>query len=146
MSKSSEGRKKPAEVIRMDAISVSIRAKPIDVWEFIANLNNWKQFSEFGKDIEQVDDDEWIFHTSQGDVRVIPKFDREKLLLDSICIVPSGEEQFIPYRVAVSGEGSELIMTNQQTKSVSDEDYEEQLKWMGDELNNIKKILEKGNT
>jgi len=109
---------------------------------FVADLNNWKQFSDFGKNIEQVSETEWIAHTSQGDVRVLPKFDRDKLLLDSICIIASGEEQFIPYRVVSNGEGSELIMTNQQTASVSDADYEEQLSWMKTELQTIKQLLE----
>lgn len=57
-------------------------------------------------------------------------------------IVPSGDEQFIPYRVVPNGEGSELIMTNQQTAGVSNEEYVEQLTWMREELKNIKKIME----
>ncbi|MFZ1487719.1 MAG: hypothetical protein WAS74_01705 [Candidatus Saccharimonas aalborgensis] len=57
-------------------------------------------------------------------------------------IVPSGDEQFIPYRVVPNGEGSELIMTNQQTAGVSNEEYAEQLTWMREELKNIKKIME----
>ena len=73
---------------------------------------------------------------------MIEKFDREHLLLDTICIVPSGDEQFIPYRVVPNGEGSELIITNQQTAGVSDEEYTEQLLWMREELENIKKIME----
>lgn len=81
--------------------------------------------------------------SSQGDVRVIKKFDRERLLLDTICIVPSGDKQFIPYRVVPNGDGSELIMTNQQTASVSNEEYAEQLKWMREELENIKRIMER---
>ena len=129
-------------LFRFDTLSVSIAAKPQKVWEFVSDLNNWKQFSDFGKDLEQVSETEWIAHTSQGNVRVIPKFDREFLLLDTICIIASGEEQFIPYRVVPNGKGSELIMTNQQTASVSDEEYTEQLEWMHTELETIKKILE----
>lgn len=129
-------------MFRFDTVSVSIKAKPEKVWEFVSDPNNWKQFSDFGKDMQKVSEGEWIAHTSQGDVRVILKFDKDRLLLDQICIIPSGEKQFIPYRVVPNGEGSELIMTNQQTATVSDGDYTEQLKWMKDELNNIKKIME----
>jgi hypothetical protein len=57
-------------------------------------------------------------------------------------VIASGEEQFIPYRVVANGDGSELIMTNQQTATVSDKDYAEQLQWMKTELDMIKKILE----
>lgn len=129
-------------LFRFDTISVPIAAQPKEVWAFVADLNNWKQFSDFGKDLEQVSETEWIAHTSQGDVRILPRFDEDRLLLDSICVIASGEEQFIPYRVVANGDGSELIMTNQQTATVSDKDYAEQLQWMKTELDMIKKILE----
>lgn len=130
-------------LFHFDTISVSINAKPEAVWAFVSDLTNWKQFSDFGKQLEQASDTEWVAHTSQGDVRIIPKFDREHLLLDHICIIASGEEQFIPYRVVPNGSSSELIMTNQQTATVSDAEYAEQLGWMKEELENIKKIIEK---
>lgn len=129
-------------LFRFDTFSVSIAAKPKKVWEFVADLNNWKRFSDFGKNLEQVSETEWIAHTTQGDVRVLPKFDEDKLLLDSVCVIASGEEQLIPYRVVANGDGSELIMTNQQTATVSNQDYAEQLAWMKTELTTIKKILE----
>lgn len=127
---------------RFDTVSVSIDTSPEEVWRFVSDLNNWKLFSDFGKNLDKISDTEWVAHTSQGDVRVIPAFDKEKLLLDHWCILPSGDKQYIPYRVVPNGYGSELIMTNQQTSSVSDKDYAEQLKWMKKELETIKKILE----
>jgi hypothetical protein len=132
-------------MFHFDTVSVSIHAKPEKVWDFISNINNWPKFSEFASDIEKVKDGEWIFHTSQGDVRVIERFDKEHLLLDHVCIVQSGDEQFIPYRVVPNGEGGELMMTNQQTAGVSDEEYAEQLQWMKEELHNVKKLLEEQN-
>jgi hypothetical protein len=129
-------------LFKFDTVSVSINAKPEKVWNFVSDLLHWRQFSDFGKDIEQISDTEWIFHTSQGDVQVIPKFDKERLLLDQVCIIASGEEQFIPYRIVPNGDGCEIMMTNQQTATVNDEEYAEQLKWMTDELNNLKKIME----
>lgn len=130
-------------LFKFDTISVSINVKPEKVYEFVSELNNWKQFSDFGKDIEQIEDGKWIFHTSQGDITVLTRFDRRNMLLDHTCILKSGEEQFIPYRVVPNGDGSELIMTNFKGKTSSDKDYAQQLKWMTDELDNIKAILEK---
>lgn len=129
-------------MLRFDAVTVSIKQEPEKVWEFVADLNNWKQFSGFGPDIEQVGDNEWVAHTSWGDVKVVPKFDRQKLLLDHNYIFPSGEERFMPSRVSASGEGSVLIMTNRQTTGIPDYEYEQQLKLMENELSSIKKILE----
>ncbi len=129
-------------LFRFDTISISINARPEAVWSFVSDLNNWKQFSDFGTNLERVNETEWVAQTSQGNVRVIPKFDKEHLLLDSICIVPSGDEQFIPYRVVPNGDGAKLIMTNQQTTHVSDSEYQEQLGWMKTELETIKKLME----
>lgn len=135
----------PEKIVRVDPVLVSIKADPHEVWAFVANLNNWKQLSEFGKNLTQVNETLWIAHTPQGDVKVVPMFDEEKLLLDHLCILPSGHGQHIKYRVVPSLEGSELVMTNLQTAGVSDEDYEQQLQWTMDELNNVKKIMEEDN-
>ena len=126
---------------RFDTVSVSIMRKPQDVYEFISDLNNWPKFSDFAKKLENLQD-KWIAHTEQGDIEIIPHFDKKLLLLDSVCVLASGEEQFIPYRVVKNGEGSELIMTNYQGETSSDEDYQQQLQWMRDELENVKQLLE----
>ncbi len=126
---------------RFDTVSVSIMRKPEDVYEFISDLNNWPKFSDFAKKLENIQG-KWITHTDQGDIEIIPHFNKKLLLLDSVCVLASGEEQFIPYRVVKNGEGSELIMTNYQGKTSSDEDYQQQLQWMKDELENVKRLLE----
>lgn len=125
-----------------DTVSISIQAKPEKVWEFIADITNWKLFSDFGKNIEQINGVEWIAHTSQGDIRVIPKFDRDRLLLDQVCILASGEEQYIPYRVVPNGDGCELIMSNFKGSTSSDDEYAEQMHWLKQELLTIKELLE----
>lgn len=129
-------------MFRFDTVSVSIAAPPQTVYDFVSDINNWPQYSDFASNIEKVKDGDWLFHTSQGDVRVLERFDQAHMLVDHVCIVPSGDEQFIPYRVVPNGAGSELIMTNQQTAGVSDEEYTQQLEWMKEELQNVKKILE----
>lgn len=129
-------------LFKFDTVSVSVAAKPEKVWSFVADLNNWKLFSDFAKNIEQISDKEWVTHTSQGDVKIYPKFDKKRLLLDHKVVIASGEEQFIPYRVVPNGDGSELMMTNQQTATVSDKDYQQQLRWMKEELQTIKTTLE----
>jgi hypothetical protein len=58
----------------------------------VADINNWPKFSDFASNIEREADGEWVFHTSQVNMHVIEKFDRERMLLDTICIVPSGDE------------------------------------------------------
>jgi hypothetical protein len=133
-----------AGTFRIETDSVSIEADPVEVFRFVADLNNWKKLSDFWQDLEQVNDDEWVAHTPQGDVVIYPQFNADNLLLDHICRVPSGDVQFILYRVVKNGSGSELIISNPQTAGVSDEEYAEQLAGMKQELGNIKAILETG--
>ncbi len=124
-------------------IAVTIKCDPEKVYNYISNLGNWHEFSEFAANFERVTDDEYIAHTTQGDIRVKAFFDREHMLLDTQCILPDGEVQTIPYRVVPNKDGAELMMTNFRPKSSSKEDYEEQLHWIDVELNAAKQILEK---
>ncbi len=127
---------------RTDSVTVSINVKPDQVWDYVADLKNWKDFSEFGKNMEKVSPEEWIAHTEQGDIRVLPKFKKEQLVLDHLCILSNGEEVLIPYRVEPVGDASKLTMVNQQGESVADDDYAVQLEWMRTELETIKDLLE----
>jgi hypothetical protein len=123
--------------------AVTIKRSPKDVFDYISNLANWPEFSDFAANFERVTDREYIAHTSQGDIRVIAQFDADKLLLDTQCVLPSGEIQTIPYRVVPNQDGAELMMTNFKPISATTKDYQEQLHWMKVELNQVKNILEK---
>lgn len=71
-------------------------------------------------------------------------FDAEHLTLDQVVSLPNGDEQLIPYRIMPKGNKCELMMTNQQTSGVSDEDYAEQMGWIRQELETVRKIMESG--
>lgn len=124
-------------------LAVTIKRSPQDVYNYISNLANWPEFSDFAANFERVTDNEYIAHTSQGDVKVVALFDKKRLLLDTQCILPDGEVQTIPYRVVPNKDGAELMMTNFRPKSSSKKDYEEQLYWIEVELKRAKEILEK---
>ncbi len=122
--------------------SVTIKRTPRDVYEYISDLSNWPQFSDFAKNFERVTDSEYIAHTSQGDITVKALFDDKRLLLDTECVLPDGNSDFIPYRVVPNKDGAELMMTNFKPIQSTDEEYSEQLQWMKEELSNIKQLLE----
>lgn len=123
-------------------LSVTINRPPKEVYKYISNLDNWHEFSDFAANFEKKSDDEYIAHTPQGDITVKSIFDSKRMLLDTICVLPDGEEQVIPYRVVPNGRHSELIMTNFRPHSSSREEYDEQLTWMQSELFRAKQILE----
>lgn len=127
-------------------LAVTIKRSPQYVFDYISNLANWPEFSDFAANFEKVTDNEYIAHTPQGNIKVIALFDSKHLLLDTQCILPDGEIQSIPYRVVPNKDGAELMMTNFRPRSSSKADYEEQLYWMEVELKRAKEILEKGHT
>lgn len=122
---------------------VTIKRPPEEVFEYISNLANWPEFSDFAASFERVSDTEYIAHTTQGDIRVLADFDDKRLLLDTKVILPDGTSDFIPYRVVPNKGGAELIMTNFKPKNASRAEYEEQLDWMEIELKRAKAILER---
>jgi hypothetical protein len=124
-------------------LAVTIKRSPQEVYNYISNLANWPEFSDFAANFEKVTDNEYIAHTSQGNIKVVALFDREHLLLDTQCILPDGEVQTIPYRVVPNKDGAELMMTNFRPNRSSKADYEEQLYWIEVELKRVKEILEK---
>lgn len=124
-------------------LAVTIKRKPKDVYNYISDLENWHEFSDFAANFEKITDSEYIAHTSQGDIKVVAFFDKKRMLLDTQCILPDGEIQTIPYRVVPNKDGAELMMTNFRPRSSSKTDYEEQLYWIEVELRRAKEILEK---
>ena len=128
--------------MRSDTVSVTIKAKPQDVYDFVSDINHWPQFSEFAPAVTQKES-HWIVHSPQGDVILKTNFNRELLILDHEVTVPSGQKVLIPYRVVPNEKGSELIMTNFQAPGDSDKAYAEQMDWMKKELHTIKAILDK---
>lgn len=123
-------------------ISVTIKRSPEDVYKFVSNLANWPLFSDFAANFERVTDDEYIAHTSQGDINVKARFDCEHLLLDNVVTLPDGNVDMIPYRVVPNKDGAELMMTNFKPVVSTKAEYEEQLEWMDIELKRAKEILE----
>lgn len=121
---------------------VTIERSPEEVFDFVSNLANWPLFSDFAANFERVTDKKYIAHTSQGDITVEARFDKEKLLLDNVCRLPNGEVVFIPYRVVPHPRGAELLMTNFKAQESTKEEYDEQLDWMKIELVKAKQVLE----
>ncbi len=130
------------KVLRSDTLSATILATPEEVFDYMADIRNWPEFTDFAESVRKGDGDSWIIYSPQGPVLLEPDFERDRGLLDSTVTLPSGEQVFIPYRVVPNGEGAELVMTNFQASGDSDEAYAEQLDWMKKELENVKRIVE----
>lgn len=126
---------------RSDTYSVSIAAPPAFVWQVLADVGCWPEFSPFALAVAEVAAGRFQITGPQGEVGLTTRFDRELGLLDHV--VGIGEDTvFIPYRVVANLDGAELIMTNVKAPGDSPADYEEQLRWMREELDGAKKYVE----
>jgi hypothetical protein len=136
------------EVTRSDTISVTIRATPDEVFDFVSDVGNWPEYTDFAPRVEHIAGHLWLLDSPQGPVAMETHFNPEFGLLDATVTQASGEETFIPYRVVPNKGGAELMMTNFKSLNDSDADYREQVGWMRDELDGVKRIVEarKGNS
>lgn len=119
---------------RSDTLSVSAEHDADTMWDALASVPAWTLFSPFLLEVLSAAPGRFDVRTPQGVVVVEPRFIRDVGLLDHYIVNEQGERTLIPYRVVPNGTGSELIMTNIKSPSDTDEQYEEQVRAMGDEL------------
>jgi Polyketide cyclase / dehydrase and lipid transport len=127
---------------RSDSYSVSIGAPPDQVWRILAQVESWPQFSPFAVAVERTAHGEYTITSPQGEVGLSCRFDADRLLLDHVVRLGDGTEVFIPYRVVPNQRGSELVMTNVKSPGDSMDEYEEQLRWMREELDGARRFVE----
>lgn len=126
---------------RSDTYSVSIAAPPAFVWQALADVASWPRFSPFALAVTEIATGEFRVTGPQGEVGLTTRFHQELGLLDHVVGI-GRDTVFIPYRVVANLDGSELIMTNVKALGDSPSDYEEQLRWMREELDGAKKYVE----
>lgn len=122
--------------------SITIGRKPEEVFDFLADINNWTQFSLFAKKVEYLGDERWLVHSPQGEVVVTTMFDRQRGLLDHYAEPSPGMKILFPYRVVPNEDQSELMFTLFQPPGLSDEHFVEQRKWVFEDFKRIKNIIE----
>lgn len=130
-------------LMKSKTLSVAIGCDPKKVYEFVSNPENLPRWaSAFCQSVRQVNN-EWIIETPQGPMKV--RFSDQNILgiLDHyVSPAPPGVEIFVPMRVLSSGSGSTVIFTLFRQMGMSDEKYAEDQRWVKQDLNRLKNILE----
>jgi hypothetical protein len=126
---------------RSETYSVSIAAPPSYVWRALADVGCWPEFSPFALAVTEAGTGEYRIAGPQGEVGLTTRFNEELGLLDHVVLIGQ-DTVFVAYRVIANLDGSELIMTNIKAPGDSMDDYEEQLRWMRDELDGAKRYIE----
>lgn len=124
-------------------LSVGIERSPEEVYEFVAEPANLPKWSFFVASIRP-EEDQWVVETLNGEVRIrfVPK--NSFGLLDHWVTVGPDSVVYVPMRVVANGSGgSEFLFSVFRQPGMTDAAYEEDLRLVRNDLNNLKRVLER---
>ncbi len=130
-------------VLKSRTLSVSINCDPKELYEFVSNPENLPKWAKmFCRSIKR-SNGKWIAETPQGPVKVRFTGKNNFGVLDHYVNPGPGVEVFVPMRVVPNASGSEVLFTLFQLAGVSDQEYAEDIRWVEQDLNNLKSIMER---
>lgn len=122
--------------------TISINAPVRKVFEFLADLGNWRQWAILSiTSIEVYDDEWWEASTPAGSTLLRLRSNTLFGTLD-LDVDVSDLSSTVSGRVVPSGTGAEFMMTFMQPRGTSREVFERQVTSFGDELRQLKNLLE----
>jgi hypothetical protein len=130
-------------VTNSKTLSVSIKRKPDEVYEFILNPENLPKWAPAFSQSVRKSEAEWIVETPEGPMKI--RFvERNKLgVLDHYVSLTTGQEILNPMRVIPNGSGSEVMFTLFQLPHMSDKKFSEDTGLVERDLRTLKNVLEK---
>ena len=129
-------------MLKSVTLGISIHRSPQVVYDYVSNAENLPKWATmFCKSVERADGD-WIVETPQGPVKLRVAARNTCGVLDHYVTVSSGIEVYVPMRVVTNGKGSELLFTLLREEDVPDEQCEEDMRWVSQDLRNLKSVLE----
>ena len=126
--------------LKARTLAVSISCPPGQVYDFISDPRNLPRWSFFGSVTKS--GDQWVVDTSDGPVGFRFVEANELGVLDHYVKLGSGVEIYVPMRVILNGEGSEVLFTLFQVPDMSDEAFAEDAKQVERDLARLKVVLE----
>jgi hypothetical protein len=121
-------------------LAVSIDCAPGRVYDFVSDPRNLPRWSFFGS--VNKSGDQWVVDTSDGPVGFRFVEANELGVLDHYVKLGSGVEIYVPMRVILNGEGSQVLFTLFQAPDMSDEAFAEDAKQVERDLDTLKVVLE----
>jgi len=124
-------------------VNVSINCDPRKVYEFVSNPENLPRWAKaFCRSIKK-SDSEWIAETPQGPMKISFARRNNFGVLDHYVDASPSVQVFVPMRVVPNGEGSEVLFTLFQSADISEDRFAEDRRWVEQDLQNLKDIMEK---
>lgn len=131
-------------VTNSKTVSVSIKRKPTEVYDYIFNPENLPKWAgAFSLGISKSSTEgEWIVETPEGPVKI--RFvERNKFGVLDHYVSPTPDQVILnPMRVIPNSSGSEVIFTLFQLPDMSDEKFSEDAGLVESDLRSLKNVLE----
>ena len=131
-------------VYRAEVVHVSILAPPQRVFEFLADVNHWKEWAPWVRAVHKSSDREWILDTDTGPMPLRFGVANSLGVLDHTVTLASGVTIYNSMRVSANGSGSELMMIVLQTPPATSEQFAQDVQAVRDDFARIKKVVEAG--
>jgi len=123
-------------------ISTSINRSPNDVYKFISDGSKLELWATgLGAHFER-DGEQWRVQGPLGTVRVQMTAPNDFGVADQIVTLESGITVYNPIRVVPNGAGSTVTFTLMRLAGVSEQQFNDDAKWVEKDLAALKKLLE----
>lgn len=129
-------------MMKSRTVSVGINCEPGRVYEFVSNPENLPKWATaFCRSVKRANG-EWIIDTPQGPVKIRFVSKNDAGIVDHYVSPTPGAAIYVPMRVVPNGSGSEVLLTVFQQPDMSEEQFAQDLRWVEQDLNTLKQLLE----
>jgi hypothetical protein len=132
-----------AKTAEARTVSVSINRSPNEVYQFLAEPENFPQWaSGLGHAIRR-HGDSWRVKTLHGEVTVRFSEPNPYGIVDHTVYPDEGNEIYVPMRVVANSAGCEVLLTLFRQPGMTDAKFGEDAQWVERDLQTLKNKLEK---
>jgi hypothetical protein len=129
-------------VYRAEVVHVSILASPQRVFDFLADVNNWKAWAPWVRAVSKSSARDWTVDTEGGAMHLRFVEPNSLGVLDHTVTLVSGVRVYNAMRVSANGSGSELMMVVLQTPPATSEQFAQDVRAVRDDFARIKSVVE----
>ncbi|MFE5322374.1 hypothetical protein ACFQ88_27225 [Paenibacillus sp. NPDC056579] len=132
-----------AAIANARTLSVSIERTPVQVYDYVFELQHFPEWAtSFSLSIQPSHDGWWVVTTPDGPMNLKLVERNEFGVLDHHVYVGDGQPIMNAMRVVANGSGSEFLFTMFQQPGMSDEQFAHDAGMVERDLHSLKKVLE----
>lgn len=129
-------------VYRAEVVHVSILATPKQLFDFLADVNNWKTWAPWVRAVAKSSARDWTVDTDGGPMRLRFVEANGLGVLDHTVTLASGVRIYNAMRISPNASGSELSMVVLQTPPATSTQFEQDVQAVRDDFGRIKRVVE----